>query len=324
MTEALLSPLIRLTSGHKAKTTPTILVVDDDRATLMLIEGRLKSYGNQSILMRTGEQALHWLKSHPGEADAILLDRNMPGMNGLELVHRIKHEPEHARLPIIMITGSDSSEHMREGIDAGIFYYLAKPVEDEVLRSVLGAALREAHYQKSLSGEMQHYHTGFGSMLSCRFHIRTLEEAEAIACFAAQLYPVPQRAVHGLAELLVNAVEHGNLGIGYAEKSELLKQNNWREEITRRLEMPEYADKYAELVMEKKDGRILAQITDQGNGFDWKPYLRIDPSRAMDSHGRGIAQANMLAFDQVAYSEKGNRVVCMTPLKPNQAQRLEW
>lgn len=324
MNEMLLSPLIRLTSGHHQKTTPTVLVVDDDRATLMLLEARLNSYGNEALLMRTAEQALHWLASHPGEVDAILLDRNMPGMNGLELVHRIKHEPSHARVPIIMLTGSDRAEHMREGIDAGIFYYLSKPVNDDVLRSVLTAALRESRYQKNLSGEIKHYQTGFRTMISSRFFVHTLEEAEALACFAAHVFPVPERALPGLAELLVNAVEHGNLNIGYDEKTELLKQNNWREEIARRLEMPEYANKRVELVLEKKDGQVYAQITDEGDGFDWKKYLRIDPSRAMDSHGRGIAQANMLAFDQLAYSPKGNRVVCVTSASADRKHILEW
>ena len=61
-------------------------------------------------------------------------------------------------------------------------------------------------------------------------------------------------------------------------------------------------------------------ITDQGDGFDWKKFMRIDPSRAGDNHGRGIAQANATSFDKLTYNDKGNQVIAFVGLE----KQLEW
>lgn len=50
-------------------------------------------------------------------------------------------------------------------------------------------------------------------------------------------------------------------------------------------------------------------MTDEGNGFDWNKYLEMSPDRAFDMHGRGIAMARMLSFDDLQYQGKGNVVV---------------
>jgi len=49
-------------------------------------------------------------------------------------------------------------------------------------------------------------------------------------------------------------------------------------------------------------------ITDQGDGFDWQPYLDIDPARAFASHGRGIALSRKLSFTSLEYLGSGNQV----------------
>ena len=76
-------------------------------------------------------------------------------------------------------------------------------------------------------------------MRQARFHFRTLEEAANLAYKIAACFPEPQKAAFGLNELMHNAVEHGNLGIGYDEKANLLRSGSWREEVERRLNFPE-------------------------------------------------------------------------------------
>jgi len=112
--------------------------------------------------------------------------------------------------------------------------------------------------------------------------------------------------VHALA---LNAIEHGNLEIGYDLKSELLLEDIWQEEILKRLKQPEYMERKAELVLTRKDGGIYIIIGDQGKGFNWQKYLKIDPVRSGSKHGRGIAIANSLSFDKLSYNDLGNQAV---------------
>jgi anti-sigma regulatory factor (Ser/Thr protein kinase) len=115
--------------------------------------------------------------------------------------------------------------------------------------------------------------------------------------------------VVGLSELLINAVEHGNLEIGYKEKSELMRAGEWSEEIRRRLANERFATRVAVACFERDNDRVRITISDQGPGFDPSPYLLIDPGRVFDSHGRGIAIANLISFDNLQYRSGGREVV---------------
>ena len=141
-----------------------------------------------------------------------------------------------------------------------------------------------------------------------RFRIRDLHEANLVALQVAHLCPQPERAVTGISELLLNAVEHGNLKIGYQEKGRLMRNGQWREEIQRRLDAVENTAGYIELEFDVNADRVLIRVRDQGDGFDWRPYLELDPARAFDPHGRGIALARLSSFDTLEFRGKGNEV----------------
>ena len=108
-------------------------------------------------------------------------------------------------------------------------------------------------------------------------------------------------------------MEHGNLGVTYDEKSKLMQENLWPREIERRLSLPENRDKFVEVFFESRDDEISIRIRDQGRGFDWEPFLEIDPDRAFDSHGRGIAMARILSFHTLEYVGCGNEVRVTAP-----------
>ena len=136
----------------------------------------------------------------------------------------------------------------------------------------------------------------------------------------AHCFPEPDRVLQGLAELLINAVEHGMLGIGYRRKGELIDMGTWRAEIIRLQKQPEHAGKTVEAVISRKDNGIYIVITDPGQGFDWRRYMKIDPSRAGDTHGRGIAQASAISFDKLTYNEIGNQAIAFVDKRVS----LQW
>jgi len=149
---------------------------------------------------------------------------------------------------------------------------------------------------------------------SAHFQFRFLNEAQVLAGFLAKVCPNPQLAIVGLTEILINAVEHGNLAIDYEEKTKLQKENLWLSEVERRLKLPENSDKVVDVEFLKTVKEIRIKITDQGKGFDWHKYQNVDPNRVFDQHGRGIALAKALLFSKLEFSELGNEITCIIPL----------
>ena len=110
---------------------------------------------------------------------------------------------------------------------------------------------------------------------------------------------------------MINAVEHGNLGIGYELKTILDPETTWLDEIRRRAGLEENKNKKVRVFYENTNDRFCVKIVDEGEGFDWSKYLELDPQRAVDGHGRGIAYANTMSFDKIIFNDKGNEVSCI-------------
>lgn len=297
-----------------------ILAVEDDIISMEFLKAQIAALGHSMIPAENGQDALDKLEQHRGTIDVVLMDREMPVMDGLTAVRRMKDNPLLRNIPVIMVTGADSGEEMKEGMEAGVFYYLTKPVQEDMLRSVLTAAVKESEQIRTLAEELGKHRNSFNLIETCRFKFHTLAEAESLAAFIANCFPDPERVLSGLGELLINAVEHGNLGLGYEKKTELIEAGTWRAEMERRQQLPEYMEKYATATIAHKDDGIYVIIQDQGEGFDWKKYIEIDPARAGHNHGRGIAQAKATSFDKLTYNEQGNQVVAFV----NKLKQLEW
>jgi CheY-like chemotaxis protein len=297
-----------------------VLAVDDDDLSMEFLKMQISELGHNTLTATNGRDALSLLKAEHDKIDVVLMDRIMPVMDGLSAVKRMKDHPPLRNIPVIMVTGADSIEEMKEGLDAGVFYYLTKPVKEEMLRSVLEAAVREARQIKTLAHELSKHHTSFNLIETAKFNFRTLTEARSLAAFIANCFPDPERTVSGLGELLINAIEHGNLAIGYDRKTQLIEDSTWESEINRLQKLPEHEHKFATAtVVHKIDGTYVI-IEDQGQGFEWKNFLHIDPARAGHNHGRGIAQANTMSFDKLTYNERGNQAAAFVGIN----KQLEW
>ena len=177
------------------------------------------------------------------------------------------------------------------------------------------------HTTQSMSHTMSHTPgQELKYLVSGRFAFRTMQEAHTLALYLANCFPEPERVVNGLTALMFNAIEHGNLGIGYEMKAELSQNGGLKTEIDHRLSSPGLGDRIAEVAVTRKDGGVYVVVTDQGDGFNWKNFLKIDPSRAGQTTGRGIASANSISFDRLSYNDKGNQAVAFVGDRPG----IEW
>ncbi len=294
-----------------AGTPVQVLVVDDDTASLELILEYLSGPGFETMTASDGAEAWSILEGQIERFDVVITDRKMPRMDGMELLARIKRHPSLGSLPVIIETAAAERSDIVEGIEAGAYYYLTKPVDGAVLVSMVRAAAVDYERVRALREEVTKDAGVLGRMRSAMFEFRTPEEALDLGAFLAKACRQPERVVVGLGELLINAVEHGNLEISYEEKSELNRSGRWSEEIRRRLELPQFAGRRAVAVFRRQHDRIEISIRDEGPGFDPRPYLQIDPGRVFDSHGRGIAMANLLSFDHLEYRRAGTEVLAV-------------
>ena len=86
---------------------PTILVVDDDQPIVMLMSRVLHEFGFASVTATSGSEAIEAARRNPPAL--VLLDKNMPGMSGAEVVRALRAEPAFERLPILMLSGEPMS-----------------------------------------------------------------------------------------------------------------------------------------------------------------------------------------------------------------------
>lgn len=114
-----------------------ILIVDDDRILRMMLQTMLDQEGYSVLEAKDGQEALNLLSQHKNEIDLILLDREMPVMNGIEFIKQMHLHEELSNIPVIMQSGSDSSEHIDEALDLGVFDYILKPLNKSVVKTTL-------------------------------------------------------------------------------------------------------------------------------------------------------------------------------------------
>lgn len=152
-----------------------------------------------------------------------------------------------------------------------------------------------------------------GLLVSAHFQIRTLEQADKMSAMLASQYPVPERVLTGIWELLANAVEHGNLEVEFEEKSRLMQNSCYPQELARRMALPRFARRVVSVRFKRSARSIRMRICDEGPGFDFSRY--IDASQLSEApNGRGILIATKFSFDKVVYRGRGNIVDAVTRL----------
>jgi DNA-binding response OmpR family regulator len=289
----------------------TVLIVDDEQALRSVLGKMLIDEGCRILTAADGTEAQAILLANPEPISVVILDWMMPQMTGIELLRWMKKQTFIEHIPVIMLTALDDPERIKEGIDAGAFYYLVKPFQRPLLQSILRAAVSDYHSTRQLLEKLKQCARPLAFMDEGTFRFRTIGEAEQLAVMIASASPEPEHSMV-IAELLLNAVEHGNLGITYEDKGKLITDNIWNEEVDRRLALPENRKKYAVVRMSKNGPNMRIEIEDQGPGFDFARFMQIDESRLFDNHGRGIAIARSAL--NVEFLQPGNRVVVTIPM----------
>ncbi len=111
---------------------PRAMIVDDARAMRGLLRQCLRKTAYAVTEAGDGEEALRQLREQGG-ADLILLDWNMPNMDGLTFLKCLRADPAHDRTLVVMVTTESDQERLREALSAGANEYLMKPLTEEMV-----------------------------------------------------------------------------------------------------------------------------------------------------------------------------------------------
>jgi diguanylate cyclase (GGDEF)-like protein len=139
-----------LRADHKERERrPRVLVIDDDPVIRTLARHWLGNSGFEVFEAEDGEQGL--LLVGPGQPDAVLLDVNMPGINGYDICRRLRNLPNGDLMPIVMLTGMDDYESIEKAYEAGATDFVSKPVSWVLMQHRLRYMLRGSRAMSELN-----------------------------------------------------------------------------------------------------------------------------------------------------------------------------
>lgn len=283
-----------------------ILILEDDHASRTYLTSLLSLNNYDCKAAENGEEGLEIFDEF--RPDIILSDIQMPRMSGLEFLQTIRRDNSDAI--VIMITAYGSEDYAIKAFRDGANNYLKKPIyEDELL-----ALLRKYEpiiRQKSITNSIP------SLVLQRSFTMKFDSDVDLIPAVVDFLIEETGSMFSkdelinvelGLVELIMNAVEHGNLNITPKEKTKALELNNLHELYVERMADERYKDRKVTVLYNQNNESCEWMISDQGNGFDYEDLP--DPTSSdnlLDMSGRGIFISKFM-FDTLEYMGKGNIV----------------
>jgi diguanylate cyclase (GGDEF)-like protein len=163
-----------------------VLVVDDDDAMRALILQWLRHSGVRVLEAASGEAAMALATESSETIDAVVLDVMMPGMDGFEVIRRLKIDERTARIPIVFLSASAGESDIVRGVKAGAVDYLQKPFSGPVLVTKVAAVIERSRaeralYDKLRTAEQSAIHDGLTGLANRRAFDQRLGEMTATA-----------------------------------------------------------------------------------------------------------------------------------------------
>jgi CheY-like chemotaxis protein len=295
---------------------PKILLVDDEALVRDELGGLLEDEGYEVVAGADGREGLELFQQH--QPDMVITDVRMPRGDGLSLAVAIRElSPE---TPVSVITGHGTEQMVIYALRAGVTDFIKKPVK---LEDLTAALLRMENARHPVHREAADLPSA-AELLEYSWSYRLDNDLAAVTPFVEAVLSAcargmaPARLMElslALRELVLNAIEHGNLGLSYEEKAHALESGSLERVLARRSNLAPYANRQTRLTARRTDTAVSIEIQDEGEGFDWQSLPDpTDTPHLLKLHGRGILLARM-SVDRLTYSERGNRVTIVKALR---------
>ena len=286
---------------------PTILIVDDEDIDREAAERYLRPLDDLEVLLATeGVQALEVVARQA--PDLMLTDLRMPGMDGLELVERMRSE--YPLIPVILMTSQGNERIAVQALQAGAASYVPKRELKEELVDTVVQVLEVAEARQSRSRVLK--------FLQGRETSFELENDPALIFTVAAFLQdglerlgfandtVRSQVGMALVEGLSNAMIHGNLEVD----SDLRKtdRSGYERMIGERREQEPYSARRVHCTSRESTEEVVYVFADEGPGFDPATIPDpTDPANILRASGRGIMLMRTF-MDRVGYNDKGNQI----------------
>ena len=134
-----MNPVTDKASADEESPQPVLLIVDDDPSMIQVLGKTLRSLGRLRFATH-GADALRLMRESP--PDIVLLDAQMPGMSGFDVLDAIKQAPQLADLPVIMVTSHSEEDFEQAGLERGAADFIAKPIRPAIVQARVRTQLR--------------------------------------------------------------------------------------------------------------------------------------------------------------------------------------
>jgi CheY-like chemotaxis protein len=293
-----------------------VLVAEADAAHRRLLVGQLTRMGHRVAETDAGPAVPDLVRDV--SARLVFCDPDLSG-GGSDLISRLKADfPE---VFVVLLTAPGRERLAMDALRAGAVNFLAKPSDIAELRGLLEkyAEILQARDEERAVPRMV-------GRLSLTMELpNDLRYAPRVSDFllrdVALCHPEADLTALtlGLQEMIQNAIEHGNLGITYDEKSRALEEGRFGQLVEQRTADPLYSARRVHIRLERSRNGFECAIRDEGAGFDWRSLPDpLGETGLLEMHGRGI-YLTRFSYDSVEYNAVGNEVTLRKSFAPADA-----
>lgn len=283
----------------------TVLLAEDDLILRQLITHQLNRGGFDVIAASNGREGMELYERNKDRIDLVLSDLQMPECTGVEFA---QYNASSGFLPFVIYSSTYDELTAMMLIKSGVYDYLLKPVERDILIGTVRHAILRAKL-KAVSVYQAESASQSGIVIKSAME----ELSKANSWVSGKIRPLltaneTRLFAYHLSELILNAYEHGNLGLDEKLKSALVINGRYEEEIKSR---EGHCTKTIAIALSVINGVITATVSDEGGGFDYGKYMNMTEDaiigRLTLPNGRGILMASMY-FDSINYHNGGSSV----------------
>lgn len=280
-----------------------LLIIDDNKDLLEFLRDFFRKNGFDVLLALTASDGIDKFKSFM--PDVVITDMRLPDKPGNWVVKEVKSVNK--KTPVIIITGYSDHHLIVEAMENGATELLKKPFKQKDLKYLLSKIeILLKRIQVDLSSRF---------VLWEKRHYRIPNDIHVVPNVVDYLFDRVDYLCEndsflriGLQEVLINAIEHGNLEISYSDKQKMLDGGDYNQLLAVRATQDRYKDKYVDIKIFSTPQYLKVIVEDMGNGFDLSALPNLgDPENFFKESGKGILMA-INAFDQIQYNDVGNAV----------------
>ncbi|MGK5092537.1 response regulator [Deltaproteobacteria bacterium TL4] len=286
----------------------TALLVDDEMRICRLLQRLLNAESIESLLAENGRVALELLEEN--EVDFIVTDLRMPEMDGLKFLRKARQL--YPTVPIVVMSAFGDESTIIQSLQTGANDFLRKPFNLHTIENVLLPIIRLLEGKRDPSFDYSRIHHLQGEI---RLDNDEVGMIPSIVNYLLQHWGEVEKYSKQVSfleitlyQLILGAIEQGNLGIALEEKEEAQKKNQFSSLLEERLKDPRYQNRQVRIQFDLNPDQISISITDEGDGRHW-PYRHENSSggKTIAETSWGIRRAQM-SLENIIYQENANQI----------------